>query len=102
MDESDRRAMVDWAHSYNGYHRLGGGGGMLGSVLQPLTDALQETGHVPDWAGVDLLRGMAFLLTRAAAHSEAAEDVLENETFWLVVEALRQHPHARPWDRPPM
>lgn len=102
MDGYDRQAMVRWAHSYNGYHRLGAGPAELVAVLRPLIDALEMSGKVPDWAGVDLLRGLAFFLTRRAAHHEAPEDVLDDKQFWVVVDALRNHPHARPKDRPPL
>lgn len=95
----ERGAMVRWAHSYHAYNRLASD--RLPQVLRPLTDEIEASGKIQDWAGVDLLRGLAFWLTRVAAHREAPEGVLDDEQFWMVVEALRHHPHARPRDRPP-
>lgn len=57
---------------------------------------------IPEWAGVDLLRGLAFFRVRAAAHHEAPEDALDDELFLAVVDALSKHPHARRSDRPPL
>lgn len=93
------RALIDWAHSYNGYERLGSD---LVAVLGPLRDEINASGRIPDWAGVDLLRGLAFWRVRAAAHHEAPEDALDDEMFLAVVDALRTHPHARVGDRPPL
>ncbi len=95
------RGLVDWALRYNGYNRLGAGPSELVAVLQPLTDEIDASGKIPEWAGVDLLRGLAFWLVRVAAHQEAPEYALEDERFWLVIDALRHHPAARDRDKPP-
>lgn len=101
MLAEEHRALIDWALRYNAYKRLGAGPSELVAVLRPLTDEIEASGTIPKWAGVDLLRGLAFWLVRMAAHHEAPEYALEDETFWLVVNALRDHPAARYRDRPP-
>lgn len=79
----DRGALIKWAHSYNGYKRLGAGAGALVNVLDPLVAEIGASGRIPDWAGVDLLRGLAFWRVRVAAHVEAPEEALDDNFFWL-------------------
>ena len=92
-------ALIDWAHRYNGYERLGSD---RVAVLRPLQDEIEASGRIPEWAGVDLLRGLAFWRVRVASNHEAPEDALDDEVFLAVVDALRSHPHARTGDRPPL
>ena len=96
----DHQQMVDWAQSYNAYQRLASK--HLPEVLAPLRAVIAETGLVPEWAGVDLLRGLVFWLTRAAANREAPEDVLHEPEFIVVTNALltRLPSHSR--YRPPV
>lgn len=60
---------IEWAHTYNGYERLAAGPGKLYELLAPLRHEFDQQGSVPDWAGIDLLRGWAFYLVRAHRHS---------------------------------
>lgn len=98
----DGKAVIAWALSYNGYKRLGAGSSELVAVLRPLMEDISTSGRVPEWAGVDLLRGLAFWLVRVAAHHEAPEDALDDDQFLAVVDALHRHRDARPKDRPPL
>ena len=96
---TDRRdAETEWAYSYSGYERLGGEPRYLEAVVDVARDEYRRTGRVPQWCGVDLLRGWAFLLHRAGRFSSA--DVYGPE--WdAVLQAVREHPAARPGDAPP-
>lgn len=98
----DPAALLRWAHRYNGDKRLGASPSGLNKVLSPLVEEIATSGKIPEWAGVDLLRGLAFWRVRVAAHHEAPEYALDDELFLAVVDALHRHPDARPPDRPPL
>ncbi len=102
VGELSGRALIDWAHSYNGYERLGAGPSELGTVLRPLQEEIETSGRIPEWAGVDLLRGLAFLRVRMAANREAPEYALDDHLFLAVAATVHNHPHALPGDRPPL
>lgn len=89
--------LVDWAHRYNGYERLASSMNALGELLQPVRKEYQRSGRVPEWCGVDLLRGWAFGLVRA-------ERIwgMDPDEFHAVLNALRRHPAATPADVPPL
>ena len=57
MDEAATRDAIRWAQTYNGYQRLAQDPGRLGTLLEPARHEYLRTGHVPEWCGVDLLRG---------------------------------------------
>lgn len=97
--ECDGKKLIDWAHRYNGYERLGS---ELGKVLSPLHHEIESSGRIPEWAGVDLLRGLAFWRVRVAANDEAPDYALDDEVFLAAAEAVHKHPHARLGDRPPL
>lgn len=96
---------VRWAHTYDGYERLAGSPADLERLLAPAREQWRRTGEVPDWSGVDLLRGWAFYLTRRDRFAggtylaEKGEDLAE----WNAVLArLAAHPSARPEESPPL
>ena len=61
----DPGAWLDWAGAYNAYERLAGTPQALAAVLAPARNEYQDSrGVVPEWAGVDLLRGWLFFLYR--------------------------------------
>lgn len=97
--EFDGKKLIDWAQRYNGYERLGS---EIVKVLSPLQNDIESSGRIPEWAGVDLLRGLAFWRVRVAAHHEAPDYALDDDVFLAAAEALLKHPHARPSDRPPL
>ena len=58
------RDVFEWAARYNGYTRISGSPERLITVLRPLVEVYDRDGEIPEWAGIDLLRGWAFYLAR--------------------------------------
>ena len=84
-----------WAHRYKGYERMAGNLEALETLLEPAHRHYQQSGEVPEWCGVDLLRGWLFALARTERIWGSDPDE------WLAVErALLAHPAARPEDVP--
>lgn len=98
MPDSATDAQVRWAHSYDGYRRLATGPEMLATVLEGPREAYRRQGRVPDWCGVDLLRGWAFYLTREDRHGGGGT---LGEEWTAVLQRLREHEAATGPDRPP-
>src|SRR4051812_9548985 len=95
-------ALIEWAESFNGYERLAQSPEHLWKVLQPLREAFEQDGSIPEWAGVDLLRGWAFWLVRAHRFGGAYTPLrAEYPEFEAIVEAISRHPACPPRDRPP-
>jgi hypothetical protein len=67
-------------------------------LIQPAREAFWATGAVPQWCGVDFLRGWVFYLLRQDRFQGGG--TLEDEWF-AVLDALRAHPKATPGDLPP-
>lgn len=102
VDERYESALIEWAHTYNGYERLAGGPGDLWELVRPLHEEFERTGMIPEWAGVDLLRGWAFYLVRSHRHGGAYEPLyVEYPAVLAIVDAINRHPAARPEDRAP-
>lgn len=111
MDDFDEQLMsrqVMWAHTYNGYERLAGGESgpnALADLLEPASREFRRTARVPEWCGVDLLRGWAFYLTRADRHgggyslSAGGTAVAE---WKAVLSRIAGHPSSGAGDRPPL
>lgn len=98
MDEAATQEAIRWAQTYNGYQRLAQDPGRLGALLEPARHEYRRNGQVPEWCGVDLLRGWAFYLYRADYFCGGG--TLDDE--WLaVLDTLSRHPHAERDDRPP-
>lgn len=99
---------IEWAHLYNGYERLAGGEEgpqALARLLEPAWREYQLRGRVPEWCGVDLLRGWAFYLTRADRHGggyDLGEGGGKVREWNAVLERIATHPGARREDRPPL
>lgn len=90
---------IEWAATYNGYDRLcGGSNDLYDKVLQPAMEEYRQTGRVPSWCGVDLLRGWAFYLFRADYFLGGGS--LGREWDY-VLDAVRRHPAASEADLPP-
>ena len=98
MPDSATDAQVRWAHNYDGYRRLATGPEMLAAVLSTARDAYRREGRVPDWCGVDLLRGWAFYLAREDRHRGGGTLSAE---WAAVLQRLREHDDATGADRPP-
>jgi len=97
---SDRasQAEVEWAHTYDGYRRLAGTPEQLTKLIQRARNSYASHRRVPNWCGVDFLRGWAFLLVREDRHHGAGSLGVEWEA---VLDAVRRHPDALPADLPP-
>jgi uracil-DNA glycosylase len=91
-------AEIFWAHRYNGYERLASSPEQLGELLRPAQAAFRGTGRIPEWCGVDLLRGWAFYLVRVDRHRGGGT---LGEEWTAVLDALCRHPAATGADRPP-
>lgn len=109
MNENPARDLttqqVHWAHVYNGYERLARSPEALLRLLEPARDEWVRTGCIPEWCGVDFLRGWAFYTTRADRHGggyglEPGGSLLAE---WnAVLAALATHPAANGGDVPPL
>lgn len=103
-----RHRRIMWALEYNAYERLAGGDegpGALARLLEPVWTEFERGGRVPEWCGVDLLRGWAFYLVRADYHSGGLSlgDRGHKTPEWTaVLERIASHPGARREDIPPM
>jgi uracil-DNA glycosylase len=92
------QAQLEWAHRYDGYRRLASSPEKLEELLRGARNSYASGRRIPDWCGVDVLRGWAFLLARTDHHQGGGTMARE----WLdVLAALRVHPDARERDRPP-
>lgn len=91
-------AEMQWALTYNGYERVAENPDALLAVLRPAMAAYEESGRVPSWAGVDLLRAWAFYRVREAHHSGYGVTTRDWDD---VLDAIRGHPSARGSDLPP-
>jgi hypothetical protein len=98
-------AQIEWAHEYDGYTRLAGSPEALAALLEPAWRQYHQTGRVPQWCGVDLLRGWAFFITRADRHG-GGYDLEEGgpmvQEWNAVLERIATHEAARPGDTPPL
>ena len=97
-DASVRAAEIDWAASYNAYDRLAGGPNELSALLEPLRAEYRRSGRIPEWCGVDLLRGWAFLLYREDYFDGGGSLSAE---WQAVLSAVRDHDQATGADLPP-
>jgi uracil-DNA glycosylase len=98
MDDRRGRPHIDWAHTYDGYRRLAASPQKLERLLTPARNSFASHDVIPDWCGVDFLRGWAFYLARADRH--VGDDTLGPE-WAAVLQALTVHPDSRLEDRPP-
>jgi len=102
MDDEYEYALVEWAHTYNGYQRLADSPEHLWEVVRPLDETFERSGEIPEWAGVDLLRGWVFYVVRAHRHGGHGSLREEHPEFEAIVEAINRHPAASVEDRPPV
>ena len=94
--------MIKWVYSYDGYKRLASEPPVLHDVLQPLWNAISESGEIPAWAGVDLLKGLAFTMMRDDHWDKDVEYTLARPEFMAIVDAIQRHPPTRSKDWPPL
>jgi len=97
LSSGPRQRELDWALTYDAYQRLADSPSELEQLLRGVRRSFYAEGAVPEWCGIDLLRGWAFYLVRDD-HFGATMD----EQEWAgVLQALRDHPSASSADRPP-
>lgn len=89
---------IKWALAYNAYDRLAADPRDLERLLSSARDEFHTSGRVPEWCGVDLLRGWAFYLVRA---DRFAGGGTLGEEWQAVLSSVREHPAARRRDLPP-
>jgi hypothetical protein len=92
------RVEVEWALRYGSNGRIAATPNELHGVLASARDAYRATYKVPDWCGVELLRGWAFVLV---AMDRAAGGGTLGHEWRSVLEAIRRHPAAKGADLPP-
>lgn len=93
--------LLEWALEYDAYKRLAYGPDRLADVVRPLSDSIKQNGKAPEWAGVDLLRGLAFCLNRQlnwpGEPKPREEEVIHQ--LRIIADAIDRHPDAQPKDR---
>jgi len=55
---------LEFAATYNAYNQIAGEPETLSAMYEPIRRVWYQTGKVPEWMGVDLLRGLLFLMFR--------------------------------------
>jgi uracil-DNA glycosylase len=101
------QAQLVWLTAYDGYQRLAGEPQRLAALLADARAERKRSGRVPDWCGVDLLKGWAFYLYRddyftSGGHSLSHSDTELFREWNDVMDLLTQHPGATDLDRPPV
>ncbi|MDO3634464.1 SIR2 family protein [Mycolicibacterium arseniciresistens] len=102
MPEDFEQAVIEWAHTYNAYQRIAASPELLSDQIRELTAVFGREGVIPEWAGVDLLRGWAFYIVRAHRHGGAYDPLfVEYPEMVGILDAIRRHPAASQGDLPP-
>lgn len=74
--------------SYDAYRRLAASPGQLAKVVAPVLDALRTGQPIPEWAGIDLLRGALFCVHRRGHHTGPSSG-LERD-FRVLIARIRE------------
>ena len=88
-------AILEFAATYDAYQRIGRDPEHLSAMYEPIRAEWDHSGIFPDWMGVDLLRGLLFLMYRedhfgGPMGSLSDEDEVEHlRPFRQVIEAIR-------------
>jgi len=93
--------LLEWALGYDAYKRQAYGHDRLADLVEPLHRYIQKAGEAPEWAGVDLLRALAFFLNRQLNWSgdpTIREDEVISE-LRIIADAVARHPDSEPLDR---
>lgn len=103
MDAEYEMQLIKWALRYKAYDRLATDPNQLLEVLQVLIKPYERDRRVPDWAGIDLLRGWAYYLVRWHRFSGTGRALwIDHPEILAIVEAINQHPAVRKGDRAPV
>ena len=94
--DCDFEEILEFAATYDGYRRIAESPENLSAVYEPIRTEWRRSGALPDWMGIDLLRGFLFLMYRedhfgqptgCLSEEEEAEHL---EPFRQVIEAIRR------------
>lgn len=66
--DADLGEILRFALTYDGYWRLSTGPEHLRPVIGPVLDSMDAGKGIPEWAGLDLLRGTLFFIQRMTHH----------------------------------
>lgn len=95
---------ITWARQYDGYGRLAGDHQShhpLKQLINPAREEWRRSGQVPDWCGVDFLRGWAYFLVQVGSPALEPSGP-EGPEFVAVLNAVASHPQAMPAEVPPL
>lgn len=78
---------LEFAATYNAYNQIAAEPETLSAMYHPIREAWSESGKVPEWVGVDLLRGLLFLMFREGHFGYDEDSTLPQ--MHQVIEAIR-------------
>ena len=78
---------LEFAATYNAYNQIAAEPEPLSAIYHPIREAWNESARVPEWMGVDLLRGLLFLMYREDHFGYADDSTLPQ--MHQVIEAIR-------------
>ena len=82
--------ILEFAETYDGYRRIAASPESLSAFYEPIRVEWDRSGVLPDWMGIDLLRGFLFLMYREDRFLESSRHEGGEEPFRQVVEAIRR------------
>ena len=94
--DCDLAEVIDFAATYDGYRGIAETPEGLTATYEPIRAEWRRTGMLPGWMGIDLLRGLLFLMYRedhfgsSMGYLSEEEEVEYLEPFRQVVEAIRR------------
>ncbi len=86
--------ILSFALTYHGYRRLAHDPNLLYGIVSPVLDDMRSGGGIPEWAGLDLLRGALFYLQRSTHHEGYVPPEGERQMRTLVAAIGRLARHA--------
>ncbi|SVD94234.1 uncharacterized protein METZ01_LOCUS447088 [marine metagenome] len=78
---------LEFAATYNAYNQIAAEPETLSAMYHPIREAWNKSARVPEWMGVDLLRGLLFLMYREDHFGYADDSTLRQ--MHQVIEAIR-------------
>ena len=78
---------LEFAATYNAYNQIAAAPETLSAMYHPIREAWNESARVPEWMGVDLLRGLLFLMYREDHFGYADDSTLRQ--MHQVIDAIR-------------
>ena len=79
---------LEFAATYNAYNQIAAEPETLSAMYEPIRRVWKQTGEVPEWMGVDLLRGLLFLMYREGHFGYDDDSTLRQ--MHQVIEAIRR------------